>query len=517
MKKRRNEDDKPFQGKKSGGRKSSSKKTEWTSLSKGKKRAFDNKDDNNKSSDKRNDDRKPFGKRREDDKSSDKRNDDRKPYGKRKEEGKFSDKRNDNRKPFGKRREEGKFSDKRNDDRKPFGKRREDDKSTDKRNEERKPFNKRKEDDRSSNKRNEDWKPFGKRRNDNKSSDKRSDDRKPFGKRREDDKSFNKRNDDRKSFGKVKEEVKSSYKRNDDRKSHEKLGTGRTFDSRTKDKRASDYGKSDKREFEEKIDLKPIIKPNEAESENPVPYVEDPDHKDTIRLNKYVANAGVASRRKADELIKQGFVKVNGEVVREMGHRVKPTDEIRFKDEVVKIEAKKVYFLLNKPKNMITTTDDEKGRKTVMDIMDKLCEERIYPVGRLDRHTTGLLLFTNDGDLAKRLSHPSYEVKKIYHVILDKPLEDADFDKITAGLDLEDGHAVIDKLEYDEGDRTKQSVMITIHIGRNRIVRRIFAHLDYTVEKLDRIYYAGLTKKNLSRGFARPLVEQEVIMLKHFI
>ena len=238
--------------------------------------------------------------------------------------------------------------------------------------------------------------------------------------------------------------------------------------------------------------------------------------KDTVRLNKYVANAGIAARRKADELIAQGFVKVNGEVVREMGFRVKKTDEVRFKDKVIKPVTKMVYFLLNKPKNVITTMSDEKGRKTVMDIMGDACKERIFPVGRLDRQTTGLLLFTNDGELAKRLSHPSYEVKKIYHVFLDKSMSDGDLEKIRQGLTLEDGDAPVDKVIFDASDKSKKSVVITIHIGRNRIVRRIFSHLGYTVEKLDRIYYGGLTKKNLSRGFHRPLNQQEIIMLKHF-
>jgi 23S rRNA pseudouridine2605 synthase len=239
--------------------------------------------------------------------------------------------------------------------------------------------------------------------------------------------------------------------------------------------------------------------------------------KDTIRLNKYVANAGIASRRKADELIVQGLVKVNGEVVKEMGFRVKKTDEVQFKNKVIKPVTKMVYFLLNKPKNVITTMKDERGRKTVMDIMSNACEERIFPVGRLDRDTTGLLLFTNDGELAKKLSHPSYEVRKIYHVTLDKPIPEEDLEKIRQTLTLEDGEAPVDKVIYDEADKTKKRVVITIHIGRNRIVRRIFSHLGYHVDKLDRIYYGGLTKKNLSRGFHRPLTKQEVIMLKHFI
>lgn len=238
---------------------------------------------------------------------------------------------------------------------------------------------------------------------------------------------------------------------------------------------------------------------------------------ETMRLNKYVANSGISSRRKADELIKQGFVKVNNEVVREMGFRVKKGDKVEFKDKVIRPEARKVYFLMNKPKNTITTTNDEKGRKTVMDIIEGACKERIYPVGRLDRDTTGLLLFTNDGDLAKKLSHPSYEIKKIYHAILDKPITMEDMEKIRQGLTLEDGQAPVDKVEYDEGRATGTGVVITVHIGRNRIIRRIFAHLGYTVIKLDRIYYGGLTKKNLSRGFHRPLKGQEVIMLKHFV
>lgn len=276
----------------------------------------------------------------------------------------------------------------------------------------------------------------------------------------------------------------------------------------------------EKRPFKKKRwSLKQKNQKRQASSDDKQPS-KNPDYetpKDTIRLNKYVANAGIASRRKADELIAQGLVKVNGEVVREMGFRVKKTDEVQFKDNVIKPVTKMVYFLLNKPKNVITTMKDEKGRKTVMDIMANACEERIFPVGRLDRNTTGLLLFTNDGDLAKKLSHPSYEVRKIYHVFLDKPMTDEDLEKIRQTLTLEDGEAPVDKVIFDEADKSKKSVVITIHIGRNRIVRRIFSHLGYHVEKLDRIYYGGLTKKNLSRGFHRPLTKQEIIMLKHFI
>lgn len=274
-------------------------------------------------------------------------------------------------------------------------------------------------------------------------------------------------------------------------------------------------GRKNKKRFTSKSNQPKQFVSNDKHQEPTNSGYETP--KDTIRLNKYVASAGIASRRKADELIAQGLVKVNGEVVREMGFRVKKTDEIQFKGKVIKPVTKMVYFLLNKPKNVITTMKDEKGRKTVMDIMVNACKERIFPVGRLDRNTTGLLLFTNDGDLAKKLSHPSYEVRKIYHVILDKPMSEEDLQKIRQTLTLEDGEAPVDKVIFDEADKSKKSIVITIHIGRNRIVRRIFAHLGYHVEKLDRIYYGGLTKKNLSRGFHRPLTKQEIIMLKHFI
>lgn len=233
-----------------------------------------------------------------------------------------------------------------------------------------------------------------------------------------------------------------------------------------------------------------------------------------MRLNKFLAHAGIASRRKADELIKQGLVQVNGEVVREMGHKVKRKDEVRFKGKVITTEQK-VYILMNKPKDYITTTKDERGRKTVMRIIRNATNERVYPVGRLDRNTTGLLLLTNDGDLAQKLAHPSREIKKTYEVQLDKPVEEADMKKIAEGLTLDDGPAPIDDLAYTKAD-DKSTVGITLHIGRNRIVRRIFEHLGYDVKKLDRVYYAGLTKKDLTRGKWRYLSEREIIMLKHF-
>jgi len=243
--------------------------------------------------------------------------------------------------------------------------------------------------------------------------------------------------------------------------------------------------------------------------------LKEPEHKEqeTTRLNKYVANAGICSRRKADVFIAKGHVTVNDTVIKEMGYRVKKNDVVKFDGNVIEVTTDFVYFLLNKPKNTITTTSDEKGRRTVMDIMKKATSERIYPVGRLDRATTGLLMLTNDGQLAKKLSHPSHNVKKVYQVTLHKPVTKVHFDKIKKGIQLEDGPVPVDAIHYLE---EKNIIGIEIHIGRNRIVRRLFEHFDYQVLKLDRVYYAGLTKKDLPRGRYRPLTEREVIMLKHF-
>ena len=236
----------------------------------------------------------------------------------------------------------------------------------------------------------------------------------------------------------------------------------------------------------------------------------DPD--EPIRLNKYLANAGVCSRREADEFITAGVVKVNGEVVTELGTKVKRSDEVHFHDQLVSIE-KKVYILLNKPKDYVTTSDDPQNRKTVMDLVKGACRERIYPVGRLDRNTTGVLLLTNDGELATKLTHPQFLKKKIYHVFLDKNVSAADIHQIATGIELEDGEIHADAIDYASETDRKQ-VGIEIHSGRNRIVRRIFEHLGYRVIKLDRVYFAGLTKKNVRRGDWRFLTEQEVNMLR---
>ena len=236
----------------------------------------------------------------------------------------------------------------------------------------------------------------------------------------------------------------------------------------------------------------------------------DPD--EPIRLNKYLANAGVCSRREADEFITSGAVSVNGTVVTELGTKVKRSDEVRFHDEPVTIE-KKVYILLNKPKDYVTTSDDPQQRKTVMDLVKDACPERIYPVGRLDRNTTGVLLLTNDGELASKLTHPKFLKKKVYHVFLDKNVNTEDLQKIADGIELEDGEVHADAIEYAD-ERDHSQVGIEIHSGRNRIVRRIFEHLGYRVVKLDRVQFAGLTKKNLRRGDWRFLTEKEVETLR---
>ncbi|MFC3416772.1 pseudouridine synthase [Algoriphagus hitonicola] len=233
-----------------------------------------------------------------------------------------------------------------------------------------------------------------------------------------------------------------------------------------------------------------------------------------IRLNKYIANSGICSRREADQMISKGLISVNNEVITELGYKVKKSDRVVYNGKRINPE-KPVYLLLNKPKDFITTTDDPMDRKTVMNLVGNACEERIFPVGRLDRNTTGLLLFTNDGELAAKLSHPSNEIKKIYQVTLDKPLTKKDEEAIIEGLTLEDGPANVDDMQVLSKDRT--ILGLEIHIGRNRIVRRIFAHLGYDVTALDRVLYAGLDKKDLKRGHYRFLSEKEVIKLKFFI
>ena len=259
----------------------------------------------------------------------------------------------------------------------------------------------------------------------------------------------------------------------------------------------------------------PQRKPNNQRynQQRPVEYTDafvDPNEE--LRLNKYLANAGVCSRREADEYIQAGNVKVNGEVVTELGTKVTRKDTILFNDQPICLE-RKIYVLLNKPKDTVTTSDDPQGRQTVMDLVRNASQERIYPVGRLDRNTTGVLLLTNDGDLASKLTHPKFVKKKIYHVWLDKDVNPEDLAKISAGIELEDGPIHADAIAY-ANEKDKNQIGIEIHSGKNRIVRRIFEFLGYRVTKLDRVYFAGLTKKNLPRGRWRHLTQQEVNMLK---
>lgn len=352
-----------------------------------------------------------------------------------------------------------------------------------------------------------DERPFKKRsfRSDNPRFDKRksdhSDDKRPFKKRG--------------GFDATEGNEKAAFKKRDSGRFDSRSGGparftrkpyGRKQDNEGDKDSSSNYGLPYKR--------KPYNKLRDVTSPKRGPKVDIPkSDSDLIRLNKFIANSGVGSRREADELIKMGLITVNGEVVTEMGHKVKVTDDVRYEGKKLKAEDP-VYVLLNKPKGFITTTDDPQERKTVMNLVASASKARIYPVGRLDRNTTGLLLLTNDGDLADKLTHPSYNVKKIYKVELDKPITKNDFQKIKDGIYLEEGRAMVDDLAIIEGDN--KTIGIELHIGWNRIVRRIFESLGYVVEKLDRVVYAGLDKKDLGRGEWRFLKPEEVIKLKHF-
>lgn len=252
------------------------------------------------------------------------------------------------------------------------------------------------------------------------------------------------------------------------------------------------------------------VKPPTKRTTKPKP----PKMDEPMRLNKFLSHCGIAARRQSAVYVKQGLVTVNGAVEPNPSYPVQAGDEVRYKGQVVRLEERKVYILMNKPKDIITSANDEKGRRTVLDLIGDKVPERIFPVGRLDRNTSGLLLLTNDGDLAEKLAHPSHKVQKVYHVTLNRAFHRNDFEKVQKGLQLDDGPATVDSLHYVE--ERKDELEISLHIGKNRIVRRIFEHLGYEVVKLDRTYYAGLTKKNVGRGHFRHLTEQEVIMLKHF-
>ncbi len=280
--------------------------------------------------------------------------------------------------------------------------------------------------------------------------------------------------------------------------------------------RQHQQSKNDRKQAEEKAAF--IEKKKSDRAKEPKADATDKKGKadeQAMPLNKYVAHCGVCSRREAVDYIRKGRIQVNGAVVLEPATRVGSNDKVDFDKSRIKPQADLVYFLLNKPKDYITTTSDPEGRKTVLDLFQGLDDKRIYPVGRLDRNTTGLLLLTNDGELAQKLAHPKHKIRKIYQVKLDKPLSKKDFERIVDGVVLEDGKADIDELAFTNPD-DKREVGIELHIGRNRIVRRIFEHLGYQVKHLDRVVYAGLTKKNLPRGKWRPLLPKEIIFLKHF-
>ncbi len=299
-----------------------------------------------------------------------------------------------------------------------------------------------------------------------------------------------------------------------ERKTTKRSTEGGDFRKRSDDSNYKPFRKSENSSYN-----KPSFKTPRDTEDKPLRARKKATSKDEshlIRLNRYISNAGICSRRKADELISAGVVSVNGEVVSELGYKIDPNkDAVRYNGELLKRE-RMVYVLLNKPKDYITTTDDPQERRTVMQLVDKASKERIYPIGRLDRNTTGLLLMTNDGDLADKLSHPKNNVVKLYHVELNRSLTQGDLNKIGFGLELEDGFIKPDSVSYVAG-ATKKEVGIQIHSGKNRIVRRIFEYLGYEVVKLDRVVYANLTKKDLPRGRWRYLDEKEVIQLKHLI
>jgi len=337
------------------------------------------------------------------------------------------------------------------------------------------------------------------------SSEDHSSERKNF---RKTDSSADKKSE-RRSFGDKPFSPRSSSGRKfDKRRSSSEQGDKESFKKDFSRKYKSD--KSESSEFKSSF-IKKRYSPRKRTSDVKDPSAEAASGK--IRLNKFISNSGVCSRREADELIKMGLISVNGKVVTELGFKVNPTDDVRHENKILRAE-KPVYILLNKPKGFLTTTNDPQERDTVMHLIANAVKERVYPVGRLDRNTTGLLLLTNDGDLAEKLSHPSYNVKKIYKVELDRRLTTADFQKIRDGVRLEEGKAMVDDLAVISDDG--RTVGLELHIGWNRVVRRIFESLDYEVLKLDRSVYAGLDKKDLSRGKWRFLRNEEVIKLKHF-
>jgi 23S rRNA pseudouridine2605 synthase len=442
----------------------------------------------------------------------------------RKEEGKNFNKSGDRKPRFGDRDSDRRPARKEEGDRKPAFRKREDEQGFKPRREStegRKPFRKDEGGDRPFERKpftdKKDFKPQSERPFKKRAENSEDRERRPYRERKEfrqdGDRPFKKRDDsdvnrerkparrfdegDKKPFARKRDDAGSD----DRRKSFNRQGE-KPFKRRTEnDRDAKSKTRFDREEFAEHSNPGKPGKWNTEVKEGP------------MTLNKYLAHAGISSRRDAAAIIKEGKVQVNGKVLTEPGYRVQPGDKVTMDGKALKPQKHFVYVLLNKPKDFITTTEDDRGRRTVMELVSGATEDRLYPVGRLDRNTTGVLLLTNDGDLAQKLSHPKYESKKIYQVSLDKELTKRDFDKILEGVELEDGMANVDRLAYLD---KKSEIGLEIHSGRNRIVRRIFESLGYQVEKLDRVMYAGLTKKNVSRGKWRFLTEKEVIALKHF-
>lgn len=351
-------------------------------------------------------------------------------------------------------------------------------------------FDDRKPGDKKSYNRNDDRKSYGK--SDERKSYGKSDERKSYGK-----------SDERKSYGRP--DDRKSYGRPDDRKSYNKTGTG-SRPGKDRSYRLDKDGDNTKKPFRPKYD--PEVKVRKSYRERKEALVGPTPETDDVRLNKYLANAGICSRREADDLIAQGLVTVNGQVVTEMGYKVKKEDVVKYDGRKILPEPY-VYILMNKPKDFITTTEDDKGRKTVMDLLADKVPQRVFPIGRLDRNTTGVLLLTNDGEVAQALTHPSFEIKKVYHVVLDKKVSGNELDKLVSGIDLEDGTVFADAATFvDNEDR--RHVGIEIHSGKNRVVRRMFEALGYDVEKLDRVSMGIFTKKDLPRGKWRFLTQSEI-------
>ncbi len=434
-------------------------------------------------------------------------------------------KENSGNKPF--RTDRAAYPNQRREDNKPFGEKKPFSNDRPPRREESKPFDEKRTFTNDRPPRREESKPFGEKKTFTNDRPPRREESKPFGEkkpfsndrpaRREDNKPFS---DERPSHPFKKRDDSGRATSNDRKNAYSadkpRFQKNEPFIAKPKGKfepkenqatssrfNAPDYSEDRlKSKLPEKIQKKVFKEENASPKDN------------TIRLNRYISNAGIASRRDADELIASGQITVNGKEITEMGYKVKPNDVVKYGKKILNRE-KLVYLLLNKPKDFITTTEDPDERRTVMDLVKNACPERIYPVGRLDRNTTGLLLLTNDGELAEKLSHPSHEIKKIYQAELNKPITEEDFEAIRNGLELEDGFVKPDELALVTPDA--EVVGIKIHSGKNRIVRRIFEHLGYEVMKLDRTTYAGLDKKDLPRGKWRFLTEKEVIRLKYMI